>query len=51
MGSGLEKLSLLKCIGCGFEVMCDCNTQAEDNVEKEEDKVRVEENLVKTWKR
>ena len=30
--------------------MCDCNTQAKDNVEKEEDKVRVEENLVKNGK-
>ena len=29
--------------------MCDWNTQAEDNVEEEEGKVRVEENLVGKW--
>ena len=27
-------------------MMCDCNTQAKDNVEKEEGQVRVKENLV-----
>ena len=27
-------------------MMCDCNTQAKDNVEKEEGQVRVKENLL-----